>query len=219
LAEFDERVTAAYAAKTRDELAPLTADLGVTVVLPSAAVAAGSPAVAGIPAPPSVGIAWEQVPSTGAEVRSTIAVLGGDDRRGRWRPARRSVAVAVMGGVDLDLREASLPPDVLEITAVAVMGGIEITVPEGVAVELHGLSLLGGRSVRTADVPLRSGAPVIRVRGYALMGGIDIRTKSATSGPAASSAPLPPSPPPVPPVPPAPQGPQGPQGPKSLDSA
>jgi hypothetical protein len=57
------------------------------------------------------------------------------------------------------------------------MGGIEVTVPEGVEVEVTGLSFMGGRSVKLADVPRRPGTPIVRVRTFVLMGGVDIRSK------------------------------------------
>ena len=80
--------------------------------------------------------------------RWNIAVLGGCDRKGRWRPAPDSVALAVLGGVDLDLRDATIEGDELVITAIAVLGGIEIVVPEGVEVDLGGFALLGGNDAR-----------------------------------------------------------------------
>jgi hypothetical protein len=163
--EFDERVAAAYAAKTGSDLAPLTADLprqsATGPDLPAAAPAAASP----------------QPPVSGGGVDWTVAVMSGSERTGRWRPGRHTRAVAVMGGCELDLRQAAFPEETLVITAVAVMGGIEITVPEGVEVEVTGLSIMGGRSLKVADVPRRPGTPVVRVRAFAIMGGIDIRSK------------------------------------------
>jgi hypothetical protein len=39
------------------------------------------------------------------------------------------------------------------IRAVSIMGGIDIVVPEGIAVEVIGLAVMGGKSVRIKDVP------------------------------------------------------------------
>jgi class 3 adenylate cyclase len=82
-----------------------------------------------------------------------------------------------MGGVELDLREALLEDDVVEITAWAIMGGVTVVVPEGIPVECSGFMLMGGRSNRIKEVPTVPGAPVIRVKGYGLWGGIDVRSK------------------------------------------
>jgi hypothetical protein len=62
---------------------------------------------------------------------------------------------------------------------VAVMGGIEITVPEGVEVDMTGFAFMGGRELKVADVPVLPGSPVIRVRAYAVMGGIEVRSRPA----------------------------------------
>jgi Domain of unknown function (DUF1707)/Cell wall-active antibiotics response 4TMS YvqF len=158
LAEFDERVGVAYAAKTRADLLPLTADLSAQPRFAVAQEPAG-------PVSGEGGVDW------------TVAVLSGSERTGRWRPGRHTHAVAVMGGCELDLREAVFPDSPLVITAVAVMGGIEIIVPEGVEVEVTGLSIMGGRDVNIADVPRGPGTPVVRVRAFAVMGGVDIKTK------------------------------------------
>ena len=58
-----------------------------------------------------------------------------------------------MGGVDLDLRDALLEDDVVEITAWAIMGGVTVIVPEGIPVECSGFMLMGGRTNRIKDVP------------------------------------------------------------------
>ncbi|HVF77679.1 MAG TPA: DUF1707 domain-containing protein [Solirubrobacteraceae bacterium] len=109
--------------------------------------------------------------------RWNIAVMGGSERRGRWRPAPDLVAVAVMGGVELDLRDALIEDEDIVITAVAVMGGIEIIVPEGIEVDVGGFAFMGGHEYRPGSEPIRPGTPVVRVRGYALMGGLEVRVK------------------------------------------
>jgi hypothetical protein len=68
------------------------------------------------------------------------------------------------------------------ITAVAFWGGIHVIVPEGIDVQLEGFSFMGGRNLKVRDVPVVPGSPRIRVRGYAVMGGIDIRSRSSRSG-------------------------------------
>jgi hypothetical protein len=109
-----------------------------------------------------------------------IAVFGGADRRGRWRIATSSMAIALFGGVDLDLRSVSLEdPDATEIdiTGIAMFGGIDIVVPEGMEVETTGISLFGGKDCRLADVPPNPSLPVLRVRALVLFGGLDVRSR------------------------------------------
>ncbi|MCK9898179.1 DUF1707 domain-containing protein [Frankia sp. AgB32] len=172
-AEFDGRVGAAYAARTRDDFAPLTADLPVQ---PALSPATGEVVAAAAGAPAAVTAAGPARPVR-AEVDSTVAVLSGHERKGRWRPSRHTRAVAVLGGCVLDLREIAFPTEPITITAVAVLGGIEIIVPEGVDVEVTGTSVLGGRTVRIAAVPQRPTTPVVRVRAVAVLGGIDVRSE------------------------------------------
>lgn len=57
-------------------------------------------------------------------------------------------ALAVLGNIELDLRDAVIGIGVSFIEAVAVMGNIEITVPPDVTVECDGDSLLGSFVVK-----------------------------------------------------------------------
>jgi hypothetical protein len=150
--ELAERLELAYRATTAGELEQLVADL---------------PAVA-----PSA------VPAPGRRKRWNIAVMGGCTRRGRWRPAPRSIAIAFMGGVDLDLREATIEEDELVITAIAVMGGVDVIVPDGVDVDLGGFALMGGNYHRPGQAPVRARTPTVRVRAFSLMGGVDVKARS-----------------------------------------
>jgi hypothetical protein len=151
LEELAERVELADAARTRGDLEALTADLPV-------AAAVGTTAV-------------EQRPRGWI-----VAVLGGAARKGRWQPPRRTNVITLMGGAELDLREAELGEDVV-ITAVAIMGGIGITVPPGVAVELSGFALMGANGAPADEHPPLPDAPAIRVRAFSLMGGVAIERK------------------------------------------
>ena len=150
LEELAQRLERALGAVTRDELDPLTADLP----------------------DPRTG---ETAPRRGT--RWIVGIMGGGDRRGRWRIASRSTVVNVMGGADLDLRDALVEGPEVEITVISVMGGSDIVVPEGVEVELGGLALMGGNDLALEGAPPPPGAPVVRVRAFSLMGGTDVKTR------------------------------------------
>ena len=110
-----------------------------------------------------------------------VAIMGGEERKGRWRPARRTNALSIMGGVDIDLREAELA-DGAEILATAVMGAVTITVPPGVSVEMSGFALMGGNTgPDDKSLPLPD-APVVHVRAYSLMGGVVVERKKPREG-------------------------------------
>ena len=164
LDEFSERVGGVYAARSRADLEPLFSDLPSSL----------TPVPADL-APTSAG---GQVAETRRRrvTRWVVAVMSGAKRTGRWRPGEHVAVVAVMGGCHLDLCKAEIDVNELTITAVAVMGGIRIDVPEGIEVELTGLPIMGGKDLRLADVALIPGAPVIRVRAFPIMGGVEVRS-------------------------------------------
>jgi hypothetical protein len=149
------RLERAYGARTRGELARLTADLPAAPAMSSVAVPA----------------------SARRRSRLVVAVMSGARRKGRWRPGSNCTAVALMGGCYLDLREAEITDPVVNINAVSVMGGIQVIVPEGVEVNLGGLAIMGGKESKVADVPVQPGTPVINVRALTLMGGVSVRSK------------------------------------------
>lgn len=157
---FDElahRVELAYAAATMVELDELLADL------PAATTTAPKPV------------------SRGKLRRWNVAIMGGCERRGRWRPSPHGVAVALMGGVVLDLRDASIGGDELVITAFALMGGVTIIVPEGVEVDLGGLAIMGANEHRPGKAPVLPGTPIVRIRAFSLMGGTEVRVRRSSS--------------------------------------
>ena len=87
-----------------------------------------------------------------------------------------------MGGAQLDLREARFAPGVTEIEVLAFMGGVEIYVPAGVRVEAVGMAAMGGFDVNVGDVvTLDPDAPVVRISGLAIMGGVDASTRRPTA--------------------------------------
>ena len=111
-----------------------------------------------------------------------MAILSGHKTKGRWRISGKTTAIAIMGGCDMDLRKAEIEAPEVEITAFAFWGGVDIIVPEGFDVELRGLSFMGGRSLKLRDVPIVPGSPRIVVRGFAVMGGIDVKSRPNRSG-------------------------------------
>lgn len=50
----------------------------------------------------------------------------GADRNGDWLCPAAHASMAVMGGIDIDLRRARLESRHTEIVAVAIMGGVEV---------------------------------------------------------------------------------------------
>lgn len=161
--ELEERLHSAYTVRTRRELELLVADVSVHPVVHGRPVAgrrgSGPPAVREGPG----GARW------------VVSIMSGDDRRGRWRIARRCTVINVMGGSDLDLCDVELSHPVTQLNVFSVMGGGQIRVPNGVEVQVSKLALMGGNDVRLGDEESPPGAPVIRIRLVSLMGGCSIR--------------------------------------------
>jgi hypothetical protein len=111
--------------------------------------------------------------------RSVIgAFMGGHVRKGSWIVPRHLKIVAVMGGVELDLRQAVLGAGVTEIEVLAVMGGVDVIVPPGVRVETMGVAIMGGFDASAGDATATDPEqPVIRLSGFAVMAGVDARIK------------------------------------------
>ena len=149
--EFVERMDTAYEARTHEELDLLTADL---------------PEPRAAPAQPQ-------------KRRWLVSVMGGNERA--EDVARdETVILDVMGGSDLDLRGATFPAGEATVTAIAIMGGSTIWVPEGARVELSGFALMGGNSNRVPKAEAGTG-PLVRVKAWSLMGGVDVRSGSRRS--------------------------------------
>lgn len=169
--EFERRVGLAHKAESTEELRRLLQDLP-TGDLPIRREEA-SPAY-----PPRAGAT---VPASRVKERGImVAALGGVERKGRWIPARQNFAVALMGGITLDFREALLPPGETEVWIFTVMGGAEIIVPPGLTVESDGVAIMGGFG-HTENAPLTDdpAAPILRLKGLAVMGGVDVTIRYA----------------------------------------
>ena len=104
-----------------------------------------------------------------------VAVLSGHNRRGSVHLAQTTPALAVMGGIELDLREATISGPVTVIRGFAVMAGIHIRVPPGIRIETQCLPILGGCDVKLRGRPARQDAPVIRLELALVMAGVDIK--------------------------------------------
>ena len=167
--EFERRVSLAHKAESLEDLRDLLTDL------PSGEL----PAVRKEEDHPLQERVQASVPASRVKERGLmVAALGGVVRKGRWIPARQTFSVAVMGGLELDFREALLPPGETEIWIFALMGGAEVIVPPGLTVEADGVAILGGfEHVEDADVARDPTAPVLRIRGFAVMGGVEVTVR------------------------------------------
>jgi hypothetical protein len=191
--ELERRLDRARSGRTREELRALLSDLPAPPSVPARAEAgSGSPAGASGAAARRSAQRQGQHPArrpghrpagSGGEPRTSssvaLAILGGTRRAGKWSPPENMLALAAMGGVELDFRDAVLEPgSVTTINCFAFWGGIDITVPPDVHVETGGFALMGGFDQSGEAWPdLPADAPIIQINGFALMGGVDVKVR------------------------------------------
>lgn len=119
LEEFSRRVEAALRARAAGELARVQEDL------PDIFVPATDP---------------HRKPA-----RVTAALFGHVARRGRTRLGMRTLAASGFGDLDLDLREVTVDHWRTTVTVLAAFGNVDVYVPEGINVEVSGITVLGHR--------------------------------------------------------------------------
>lgn len=172
MSEYDERSSKAVVAKTFGDLDALTDDLPVSQL--------------GVPIPPASGVAPQylngasssgQSAGTGRRhINNAVAIMSGTEIGGHSTVGDHLQAFALMGGVEIDLRDVEFTAPHVDIRCFALMGGIEITVPPELTVEIGGFAVMGGFGGKAAGSGA-PGAPSITVTGLALMGAVEIKRK------------------------------------------
>ena len=160
IVEGDERLRDVYAAIHRRDLEPVTADLQPTE--PSSS-----------PVRRPVG-RLDRPPST-----ISVAVLSGVTKRGDWTPGHTHRVIAFWGGAELYFRDARVDDAGLIIGAIAIMGGVTIDlrgIPAGVEVTIQAVAIMGG-----IDVTVDPGTTVVE-DGFGFMGAFEDGSGSPTSG-------------------------------------
>jgi len=104
---------------------------------------------------------------------SAFAMMGGVRRSTNAQDFKRGDAFALMGGCELDLREAAMKDDEAVFDIFALMGGVEMRVPEDWVVDNRGFALLGGFVDKTR--PVRDAKKRLILTGLALMGGVEVK--------------------------------------------
>jgi len=161
LDELDERLDATYAARTYADLVPITADLPADA--PAAHVAA-TPAT----------------PVAPASASRHVAIMSGFERKGVWQVPEAMSVFAFMGGAEIDTRRATFAAREVTLTINAIMGGANVIVGPDTHVIMDGVGIMGGYagpSDRAEDTDFTADSPTIRIRGFALMGGVSVHRK------------------------------------------
>ena len=109
--------------------------------------------------------------------RRTLAFMSEVKKLGEWVPARRNVVRAIMGSAELDFREALLSQGEIEVDATAIMGEVKLIIPPGLRVECDGTAIMGEFKELHSTGGDDPTAPLIRIRGIALMGSVTVTTR------------------------------------------
>jgi len=105
---------------------------------------------------------------------SEFAMWSGLQRRVASPAFRRAELTAIMGGIELDLRQAGTENGEAVIDVFVMWGGIEITVPPDWAVSNQVTPILGGSEDKSTGTQQSRNRLI--VKGVVIMGGVDIKT-------------------------------------------
>jgi hypothetical protein len=163
LSELEERLDAAFRARTYGDLEPITADLPQ-----------GPYPIPGLPEPaPPTRQSPAHRPQVGRFER-VMTVLGDERRVGRWEVPPRLDVTCLLGEVTLDFTEAIVRHREVAVHVGAILGSVTIIVPDGIDVRMDlTASILGeGRQLTGTVTP---GGPVYWIRGIVVLGDITVR--------------------------------------------
>ncbi len=162
--EFEERLDAALRARTHAQLEPLVRDLPVP---------AGTTGALSVPERREE---WDGRIGGTPTSRVAVAIMGGFQRKGTWTAPRRFTAFTLMGGGEIDLREARFEGRETVIRCFAFMGGVQVIVPPEVETHVGGIGIMGGFD-QSGEGDGDPGAPRVTVTGLAVFGGVGVERK------------------------------------------
>jgi predicted membrane protein len=105
---------------------------------------------------------------------NVVAIMGGVTRGNNSPAFRRADLLAIMGGLEIDLRKAAIHGEAV-IDLFVMWGGIEIRVPDDWTVTSHVVPLMGGVEDKTRPPQTAHAQHNLVLRGVALMGGVEIK--------------------------------------------
>ena len=117
---------------------------------------------------------WDTKDIDTDSIVNASAILGGSRRNVHTKDFRGGELTAVMGGCDIDLRNAAIAKSPAIFNVFAFWGGIEIKVPQNWSVSFEGTPILGGYDDKT----FRQGSEAeqrLIIRGTIVMGGVEVR--------------------------------------------
>ena len=111
--------------------------------------------------------------STGAVWRGT-SIFGGIEDKIVAQDFRDGEAVAILGGIDLDLRQAELSNGQATLDVTSIFGGIRLRVPRGWRVNLRNVTLFGSVEHNREQPAPEDETGELTIVGTALFGGLEV---------------------------------------------
>jgi hypothetical protein len=106
----------------------------------------------------------------------TRGVLRSVSLRPRGEVPQQLRSGALGGNAEIDLRDALIPPEGLDVRIWAYLGEVTVVVPPQVQVALVATPVLGRVEQSTSNAP--AGTPTVRIRALTLFGDINVRTEN-----------------------------------------
>ncbi|HET9424946.1 MAG TPA: DUF1707 domain-containing protein [Gemmatimonadaceae bacterium] len=167
VAELEDRLEKVYRATTAEEAEALIAGLRRS-------------------APPPPGSSGASLESPGARLerdrQRVVSIMSAQSRRGIWTVPRELDVFALFSDTVIDLSQASLPSDIVELHVKVLFASLRVVVPAGTrVVNRVGAFAANVESEPALDLaPMVPGSPVIRISGTAAFANLEI-----VAGPAA----------------------------------
>lgn len=117
-------------------------------------------------------LAQDEELKNGSDTFNDLAIMGGVKRTNLSRDFRGGEATAVMGGIDIDLRDAVMDRSEAVLDVSSVMGGVKIRIPENWTVVSRVSSVMGGFKDDTRH-PANADHRLV-LKGTVVMGGIKV---------------------------------------------
>ena len=124
-------------------------------------------------------ISWKM--TTGNEGTNDFriaAIFGGKRFHSRATALKSGSAVAALGGLEVDLRDATVDPMGADLELTAALGGVRVFVPGGWAVDVETDAQMGGVDIDvTPSEELPEDAPRLRIHATTRAGGVAVTAR------------------------------------------
>lgn len=111
-------------------------------------------------------------PITSESTIDIVALMSGNQGNVSSSDFRGGSITAIMGGVELDLRNATIQTEAV-VNVTAFWGGIVLKIPSDWTVVNNGMAFLGG--IEDSSVPGMNASKRLIITGMSIMGGVEIK--------------------------------------------